>query len=150
MCPDDSPKQSFKPAGEDWRVVLRSVFEEGAAKESAPTEGVASDDTPDPQLERFHLETEGIKRRLDRLENLHVIRKIYVGLLFGLTVAWLGTVGTFVGFAGFRYQNFTLADSVIIAFITSTTVSVLGLFHFAAKWLFSASSEKDSETKKVD
>ena len=35
---------------------------------------------------------------------------------------------------------FHLSDSVLVAFITSTTVAVLGLFLTAAKWLYSAPS----------
>ncbi len=97
-------------------------------------------------LEVRSLEVEGLRVRLKRSENLHVVRKWYVGLLFGLTVLWLVVVIAFVGFAGFQYSGFTLSDKVIIAFITSTTVSVIGLFHFAAKWLFPP-SKSDPEDK---
>ena len=36
---------------------------------------------------------------------------------------------------------FHLSDSVLVAFITSTTVAVLGLFLTAAKWLYGASAD---------
>jgi len=52
---------------------------------------------------------------------------------------WLGSVAVLLLMVGFHMWGFNLSDKVIIAYITSTTVSVLGLFHIAAKWLFSAS-----------
>ncbi|MEO8434280.1 MAG: hypothetical protein ABI596_05250 [Pyrinomonadaceae bacterium] len=88
------------------------------------------------------LERDGLREKYARIKNLHQIRKVYLGLLFILTMIWLVTVVVFVSFAGFGYRGFKLADSVIIAFITSTTVSVIGLFHFAAKWLFPARRRK--------
>jgi len=36
-----------------------------------------------------------------------------------------------------RFQ-FALSDKVLIAFITSTTASVIGIFYVVAKWLFPA------------
>ena len=39
---------------------------------------------------------------------------------------------------------FHLSDSVLIAFITSTTVAVLGLFLTAANWLYGKHSQKES------
>jgi hypothetical protein len=59
-------------------------------------------------------------------------------LLFLLVVVWLLVVIIYTGFAGFNFRGFELSDSVLIAFITSTTVSVLGLFHYVAKWLYTA------------
>ena len=117
---------------------LPGLVEEAAKEESV---GVAGADY-DLRLtaEKAILEVEGLKIDLARAQNLHRVRKWYLGLLFGLTVLWLAMVVVFVFFAGFRYGNFVLSDSVLVAFITSTTVSVLGLFHFAAKWLYPSSN----------
>lgn len=136
MCPDDSQKQPLT------NLDLLSFFDVGAAKEMAGV-GDAPGQSVTIALERFQLENEGIKQRLGRLESLQRLRKLYVALLFGLTVLWLLIVVSFVGFAGFHYRGFTLSDSVIIGFITSTTVSVIGLFHFAAKWLFPTTKSDD-------
>jgi hypothetical protein len=57
-------------------------------------------------------------------------------LLFLLVVFWLLVVLVYIGFAGFKYLGFELPEAVLIAFITSTTVSVIGLFHYVAKWLY--------------
>jgi len=56
--------------------------------------------------------------------------------LFWLIVVWLAFVVTYVGLTASTGGKFKLSDSVLIAFITSSTVSVLGLFVLAAKWLF--------------
>ena len=42
---------------------------------------------------------------------------------------------------------FHLSDSVLVAFITSTTVAVLGLFLTAAKWLYGASIKRPIDSK---
>ena len=60
----------------------------------------------------------------------------YVGRLFLLIVGWLVVVLVYVLMAGFKWKGFELSDNVLIAFITSTTVSVIGLFHYVAKWLY--------------
>ena len=68
-------------------------------------------------------------------------------------LAWLGSVALLLLLQGLKVWGFWLSDKVIIAYITSTTVSVLGLFHIAAKWLFSpgfadfAKSFADMQTK---
>ncbi|KDD42468.1 hypothetical protein L529_0530 [Bordetella bronchiseptica MBORD901] len=49
------------------------------------------------------------------------------------------------GFRGIPQQwgsIFALSDAVIIAFITSTTASVLGLYGIAAYWLFGNGKKK--------
>lgn len=38
--------------------------------------------------------------------------------------------------------TFKLSDTVLVAFITSTTVSVIGLFIIAAQWLYASKKEK--------
>jgi hypothetical protein len=83
-----------------------------------------------------------------------------------MTVIWLTSVLVFVALSGFKASGlflaydgyriypvpttldlssecancwrfyFTLSDKVLIAFITSTTASVIGIFIIVAKWLF--------------
>lgn len=62
--------------------------------------------------------------------------------LFILVVLWIVSIPGLLLLVGYRYGGFVLSDAVIIAYITSTTVSVLGLFHIAARWLFSIKSGK--------
>lgn len=103
----------------------------------------------------------------------HDLRKRYTRHLFLLTCIWLSSVLMFVGLTGLKgtipfpfYWTpaslnldcsycwrfyFSLSDKVLIAFITSTTASVIGIFVIVAKWLFpSLQKEADSEKKKGD
>lgn len=100
-------------------------------------------------LENAKLETEveRLKSELQHAKDLHEIRKKYTGRLFWLIVAWLSVVIIFVTLTATIKPYFNLADSVLIAFITSTTISVLGLFILVAKWLFPSNARGDQETK---
>jgi hypothetical protein len=63
-------------------------------------------------------------------------RLIVLGSLFFLIVAWILSVILLTIALGFRWRGFWLPDLVMITYITTTTASVFGLFHIAAKWLF--------------
>ncbi len=97
------------------------------------------------QIENQGLELQNLRLKDEsgRLTELHDTRKQYVGRLFWLITAWLAVVVALVALTATLKNVFTLADSVLIAFITSTTVSVIALFVIVAKWLFpSANDEK--------
>jgi hypothetical protein len=90
---------------------------------------------------------ESLEHQLLERKDLHELRKRHSGSLFKLTVAWVMVVWLVVllqGFeqwftpilSGFNYIKFKLSDTVAVAFITSTTASVLGLYGIAAYWLF--------------
>jgi hypothetical protein len=61
-------------------------------------------------------------------------RKRYAFLLFGLSAVWLVFIGIFLILAGL--EKLKVADSVLIALISTTTANVLGLFYIVARWLF--------------
>jgi hypothetical protein len=61
-------------------------------------------------------------------------RKRYAILLFGLSAVWLIFIGAFLVFAGI--EKLKVADSVLIALVSTTTANVLGLFYIVARWLF--------------
>lgn len=90
---------------------------------------------------------ESLEHQLLERKDLHKLRKRHSSRLFGLTVAWVMVVWVVVLmqgfeqwftpiFSGFSYLKFKLSDTVAVAFITSTTASVLGLYGIAAYWLF--------------
>ena len=74
-----------------------------------------------------------------------------------MIVCWLIAVGVFVFMTGFRFEYFnnpecqircvyfSLSDNVLIAFITSTTATVIGIFYIVAKWLFPSPQKEDSK-----
>ncbi len=79
-----------------------------------------------------HLE----KKRLLAAGSYLDLQQIFAYLLFGLVSIWLSAVIVTIFLCGFAYIDFNLSDSVLIAFITSTTTSVIGLFLLVARWLF--------------
>lgn len=102
--------------------------------------------------QKLQIENQGLElqnQRLNdesgRLTELHNTRKQYVGRLFWLITAWLAVVIALVVLSATLKNIFTLADGVLIAFITSTTVSVIALFVIVAKWLFPAANDKDEK-----
>lgn len=99
------------------------------------------------QIENQGLELQNLRLKDEstRLTELHDTRKQYVGRLFWLITAWLAVVVALVALTATLKNIFTLADSVLIAFITSTTVSVIALFVIVAKWLFPSAADKDEK-----
>lgn len=91
----------------------------------------------------LELQNQRLKDENSRLTELHNTRKQYIGRLFWLIAAWLAIVIAFVALSAVLKDTFALTDSVLIAFITSTTVSVIALFVIVAKWLFPAASDRD-------
>lgn len=76
----------------------------------------------------------GVEFAQQREREIHDLRKGYLPKLFRLVCAWLIVVVLLVTASSLGW--ITLSDKVLIAFITSTTVSVLGLFHVAGRWLY--------------
>lgn len=112
-----------------------------------PDDGLVATERKALENAKLETEVERLKSELQHANDLHEIRKKYTGRLFGLIVAWLSVVILFVALTAMLKPYFNLADSVLIAFITSTTVSVLGLFILVAKWLFPTNGKGEQETK---
>lgn len=93
------------------------------------------------ELEQSRIEVRELEKKYSEEHDLHDTRKQYARRLFWLIVGWLSVVVVFVALAGFNAAGFSLSNTVLVAFITSTTVSVLGLFILAAKWLFPSSRD---------
>jgi Fe2+ transport system protein B len=101
------------------------------------------------EVSALKIANEASQRRSLESGETHNLRKEYTDKLFGLILWWLIVVVTFILLSATAKPAFNLSDTVLVAFITSTTVSVLGLFVLVAKWLF-PSSQKDDENKKND
>ncbi len=63
-------------------------------------------------------------------------RQTWANRIFWLIVGWLVSVIAAVVCQGFGLREFHLDDSVIIAFISTTTVNVLTLGYIVANYLF--------------
>ncbi len=90
-----------------------------------------------------------LQRKINELQVEEVMldqRKRYAARLFVLSVFWLLAIGTFLFLAGAGMLR--VADSVLIALITTTTANVLGLFYIVARWLFPNRYSQDSSPNK--
>ncbi|MBW1251058.1 hypothetical protein I7860_30810 [Pseudomonas tolaasii] len=139
------------------------------SKRSSPPQS----EDPDPgrslddyKFKRLETEIDDLSQQLSERKDLHSIRTKHAWLLFGLTVGWVGVIWLVVLLQGFgqwflpfpapspdeRYLKFTLSNTVIVAFMTSTTATVLGLYGIAAYWLYGkkppVKSEKADAEKK--
>jgi hypothetical protein len=138
---DSSPDVVFRK-----RIFEALIKQVGLPK--APDASIRLDDERKTlELDRLKLENTRLQNKLTEAEDLHHIRKRYTGRLFWLIVGWLFAVLFFVVCSGFRVFGFSLSDAVIISFITSTTVSVLGLFLVPAKWLYPSDKRENDSTK---
>jgi hypothetical protein len=95
------------------------------------------------------------RRRHD--DDIHGLRISHSRLLLGLALVWVFVILAVVllqGFGqwftpislGYIHLSFELSDAVVIAFITSTTATVLGLYGIAAYWLYGNSKKRDATT----
>ena len=109
-----------------------------AKEESQLSQDLSVSDFNEPSLHdplskhKEHFE----KKRLQAAGSYLDLQHVFAYLLFGLVSTWLLAVIITIFLCGFAYRNFKLNDSVLIAFITSTTTSVIGLFLLVARWLF--------------
>ncbi len=86
----------------------------------------------------------------------HALRKEQLDKLFKLTKRWILVLWIIILFQGFKQSyisiswfslklNFVLSDAVLIAFITTTTTTVLGLYGIAAYWLFGKNKQEPDD-----
>ncbi len=118
------------------RAAQEALQKQLAAPKSAEVEIRTDDEKKTLELAQARIELQELQKKYTEGHDLHDTRKEYAAKLFWLIVGWLSVVVMFVLLSGFHFYGFALSEKVLIAFITSTTVSVLGLFIVAAKWLF--------------
>lgn len=101
---------------------------------------VASSPDEKTQEEQKDLEAESKKLDLEGKRQDIEARKSYANKIFTLVCGWLFAMILLVALSGFGTRSgwFQLSDSTLIALITTTTVSVLGLFTIVANYLFKA------------
>ena len=115
----------------------------------------------DIRYRRLRAEVQALEDQLKERRQLHKLRKRHSSRLFKLSVAWVCLIWLVVllqGFgqwftplwSGFEYIKFHLSDTVAVAFITSTTATVLGLYGIAAYWLFGKPKKEEAEPAKKE
>jgi hypothetical protein len=125
---------------------------------STPSQSPLLDPTIAGEVQAFaNNEDQAQKRKHDN--DIHGMRMSHTRLLLGLALVWIFVILAVVllqGFGqwftplfdGFRYLSFKLSDTVVIAFITSTTATVLGLYGIAAYWLYGKPKQESKAVSK--
>lgn len=120
-------------------------------------------DLEEATLKKLDHENLRLKRELEEQAQLHDLRTSHAKRLFFLTVVWIFVIWVMLllqgfgqwffpipdSFKGWVYIPFNLSDSVMIAFMTSTTATVLGLYGVAAYWLYGKPKDQKVEAKKA-
>lgn len=98
-----------------------------------------ANNSDDASKKRAQAETKGIE--LDNVEKAENIlqRGIYSKCLFFVLVLWLIAILTVFILIGFGTLHY--GDNVIIAFITTTTINVIGIYLIVARYLFPSKSQ---------
>jgi len=115
-------------------------FREGSGKIDEVATSEASKEAKSDTVsinERYKLQIKREREDLLQIKRINEVQLSMLDALFRLIKLWLFSVILVVAVRAFNLARFELSDKVMITYITSTTVSVLGLFHIAARWLFS-------------
>ena len=103
------------------------------------------------ERERQQLENNALIQELKFKNEEHSQRIAYAKRIYTLIVAWLIFIGFVVICSGLKVllcQYFELSDKVIITLLTTTTVTVIGLFGTVLKYLFGRQPSRNSATDK--
>lgn len=132
------------------KATKASLLVSQAAAHDKPTE----EETKLPDLEtdlgeqKLQYEVDSLWQQLQEAKDTHNLRIDYADKIFWLVCIWLLCVIGAAALTGFKVCGFFLSDKVLITFITSTTLSVVGLFVIVAKWMF-PQNEKTSLKNKI-
>ncbi|MCO4857254.1 hypothetical protein MKD49_12265 [Herbaspirillum sp. WGmk3] len=112
------------------------------------------------EVRQLQRNDEELAHKLQENKENHQLRQKHAKRLFVLAILWIAILWIVLliqGFgkfpipsfiAGYENLEFNLSDSVLIAFMTSTTTTVVGLYGIAAYWLFRSQSKKNDKTEK--
>jgi hypothetical protein len=124
--------------------LIQSTVPEEDIKSFQYPEEVEVDPDPSRDLsEHQSYEFASLRQCLKETEDTHKLRLDYTKRIFWLICIWLICVAASIFMSGFPWFGFKLSDKVLITFITSTTISVLGIFVIVAKWMFPNNNKKD-------
>ena len=124
---------------------LIEIPNQPSVPEADPTtkdESFLSNDLPSLELMERQASLRRKEYELSVEKVMLVERKRYAARLFWMSWVWLTVIATFLTLAGFG--KLRMADSVLIALITTTTANVLGLFYIVARWLFPNKNSDDN------
>jgi hypothetical protein len=120
---------SQQPPDEKAALTLDSIVEVPAPADATAGAAFFAIETQRLQIEKLQLEN-----RATALDTGH--RDRWARRLFPLCAGWLLAVVAVLTFQGFNLWGFHLDNSVLIAFIGTTTADVLGLGYIVVNYLF--------------
>jgi hypothetical protein len=120
---------SQQPADEKAALTLDSIVEV-----PAPADAMAGAAFFEIETQRLQIEKLQLENRATALDTGH--RDRWAKRLFPLCAGWLLAVVAVLTLQGFNLWGFHLDNSVLIAFIGTTTADVLGLGYIAVNYLF--------------
>ena len=135
MSPDDNifkiiAEAAVREVGSTAKEMKKASMAELVNFLSVPDLSVDLEDS------RIEFQLDCLQQSLKHLNENHTLRLSYTGRIYWLVVGWLACVVIYICWAGFAWKGFVLPEKVLLAFITSTTVTVVGLFVLVAKWMY--------------
>jgi hypothetical protein len=140
---------SQSQADREFDGITNANLLDAIGSEIPPSEFSSTD--PLEEDEEKYLEDTRIKGEVRRQELLNQqferniqAREYYAELIFKLVCSWLFTTMAIVIVQGFDEQIhwFKLDDKVLITLITTTTITVVGLFQFVVRYLYNIETTK--------
>jgi hypothetical protein len=139
--------------------MVESIFNPAAVDEIPPyaQRQPASDSKVNlllAQAEAAYLENKLREEALREAQNNNELRKTIPNKLWGLTISWLIIVMFIIILSGIDHQAFPgvpflkFESTVLIALITSTTASVIGLFAILLNYLYPNSQKQEAKQYK--
>jgi hypothetical protein len=89
-----------------------------------------------------------LRQQITHTSQLHYVRLAMLGFLLLLVILWLASIPTLLFLGGTKWKDFELSDTVMVTYIGSTTISVLGLMRIATRWLFTGGLPDITESVK--
>lgn len=99
------------------------------------------------ELEAMAIENKLKAEELKQREQDREQRKSYAFYALWFLIGYMAIVFAILIFSGFNFGGFRLVSSVLIALITTTTASAIGIFAFVMKYLFNIGSNVKSKSK---
>lgn len=136
----DSLEEFLKGVEPPAPIVEPSVEEQQLQQQGNNPNALSDEDNRIRRLrnDRFSDENEHWKK-------IYELRAQYIPYLFFMVVGWLIFAAATVILTGVGLL--TISDAVLIALVTTTTATVLGIFIIVAKWLFPSPYKSDSVEK---
>lgn len=117
------------------KIYEKLSSEEKPTEELCDSSILISDEThSDLKVKFLYAKNEKLKEEIEGLKQDRLQRKVFGYIIFGFMCLYMLAVLGLVYLQGFEKVH--LEDNVLIALLTTSLASVIGVFNFVAKYLF--------------